>query len=64
MVEDVDPSPRTGVAIHHGQPEHAEAAGLAVDAHQALLDAGGEQNFWESGWLHHQLERLRQVAKR
>jgi hypothetical protein len=36
---------------------------VLVDAHRALLAAGGDAKFWESGWLHHQLERWRRVAE-
>ena len=45
------------------EPENREAAQLLVDVHEALLAAGGEANFWESGWLHHQIARLRAVAE-
>jgi alkyl sulfatase BDS1-like metallo-beta-lactamase superfamily hydrolase len=51
-------------AVLAREPRHAAAAALMVDAHQALLDAGGEANFWESGWLQHQRERWRAVSGR
>lgn len=51
---------RPVVALHL-----AEAAGGAagarevlVEAHRALLEAGGAANFWEAGWLRHQLARI------
>jgi hypothetical protein len=34
-----------------------------IDAHQALLDAGGDVSFWESGWLRHQMDRWRIVRR-
>jgi glyoxylase-like metal-dependent hydrolase (beta-lactamase superfamily II) len=44
------------------QPDGREAAQVLVQVHEALLAAGGEVNFWESGWLHHQIARWRPVA--
>jgi len=44
-------------------PTHAAALDLVAHAHQALLDAGGEANFWESGWLRHELERWRSAPR-
>ena len=41
------------------QPAHGDAVDVLIDAHQALLDGGGDVSFWESGWLRHQLEHLR-----
>jgi len=41
---------------------HAAAARVLVDAHEALLAAGGDANFWESGWLRHQIARWSPVA--
>jgi len=57
------------VAIHLAEAVLArnpddEAAGLVMaDAHQALLDDGGDINFWESGWLRHQLARWRREPR-
>jgi alkyl sulfatase BDS1-like metallo-beta-lactamase superfamily hydrolase len=45
------------------EPTHRDVAQLLVDVHEALLAAGGEVNFWESGWLHHQIARWRAVAQ-
>ncbi|HVA02739.1 MAG TPA: alkyl sulfatase dimerization domain-containing protein [Acidimicrobiales bacterium] len=41
-------------------PDHQGAGLVMADAHQALLDAGGDVNFWESGWL--EWERRRWAA--
>lgn len=35
-------------------PGHRGALSVMADAHLAQLAAGGEANFWESGWLRHQ----------
>jgi glyoxylase-like metal-dependent hydrolase (beta-lactamase superfamily II) len=37
-----------------GSSGDAEAAAVMVDAHTALLATGGDESFWESGWLRHQ----------
>ena len=39
-----------------------EAARLMADAHQYLLDHGGDVSFWENGWLESELERWRSAA--
>ena len=44
------------------EPANRDAARLLIDAHEALLAAGGDVNFWESGWLHHQIARWRAVS--
>ena len=44
-------------AVLRLRPDHAGAVGVMIDAHQVLLDAGGDVSFWESGWLRHQMER-------
>jgi alkyl sulfatase BDS1-like metallo-beta-lactamase superfamily hydrolase len=44
-------------------PADRDVAQLVVDVHEALLAAGGEVNFWESGWLHHQIAHWRKVAQ-
>ena len=43
------------------EPDHRDAVDVMIDAHQALLDGGGDVNFWESGWLRHQRERWRRA---
>lgn len=50
-------------AVVAAEPAHRDAAQLLVDAHEALLAAGGDVNFWESGWLQHQIDRWRAVAE-
>ncbi len=46
-------------AVLRTRPDHAGAIDVMVEAHDALLDAGGDVNFWASGWLRHQRERWR-----
>jgi alkyl sulfatase BDS1-like metallo-beta-lactamase superfamily hydrolase len=46
-------------AVLRHQPAHGGAVDVMIDAHQALLDGGGDVSFWESGWLRHQLEGWR-----
>ena len=43
----------------HNAPAHEGAVDVMIEAHRALLDAGGDVSFWESGWLRHQWERWR-----
>lgn len=56
---------RPVVAIHLAEailardPQHAAAIAVMVDAHRALLTEGGEENFWENGWLRQQIARWR-----
>ncbi len=51
------------VAIHvaegvlAGDAANDDALAVMVDAHQHLLDSGGEQNLWEDGWLREQIAR-------
>jgi alkyl sulfatase BDS1-like metallo-beta-lactamase superfamily hydrolase len=42
-------------AVLRHTPTHPGAVDVMVDAHRALLQAGGDISFWESGWLRHQL---------
>ena len=44
-------------AILRLQPDHVEAAAVLVTAHEALLNAGGDISFWESGWLRNQISK-------
>lgn len=44
-----------GVLAHDGA--HAAASAVLVDAHRALLAAGGRDNLWENGWLREQIVR-------
>lgn len=50
-------------AVLYVQPDHVGAVDVMIDAHQALLDAGGDVSFWESGWLRHQMDRWRIVRR-
>jgi alkyl sulfatase BDS1-like metallo-beta-lactamase superfamily hydrolase len=52
-----------GEAAAAAEPDSREAAQLLVEVHESLLAAGGEANFWESGWLHDQIARWRAVAE-
>ena len=53
------------VAIHLAEallrrhPDHPGAIEVMTRAHQLLLDEGAEDNFWESGWIGHEIERSR-----
>ena len=47
-----------------GDPAHRGAVTVMIEAHEALLEAGGDVSFWESGWLHYQLERWRLKERR
>ena len=51
-------------AVLANDAAHAGAARVLVDAHEALLAAGGDANFWESGWLRHQIAHWSPVAGR
>ena len=44
--------------LRRGSDDVAARAVMA-DAHQALLADGGDESFWESGWLRDQLARYR-----
>lgn len=46
-------------AVLAGEANHRGALELAIAAHQALLDRSQRQNFWESGWLDYQINRLK-----
>jgi alkyl sulfatase BDS1-like metallo-beta-lactamase superfamily hydrolase len=37
---------------------HRGALGLALDSHRKLLERSAAVNFWETGWLRTQIERL------
>jgi alkyl sulfatase BDS1-like metallo-beta-lactamase superfamily hydrolase len=49
-------------AVLRLRPDDPGAAAVMVDAHQALIETGGDASFWESGWLRHQLERFREAG--
>jgi hypothetical protein len=44
-------------ALAHAPAERA-ALQLALDAHRAQLERSGSDNFWETGWLRTQIEKL------
>lgn len=44
--------------------EHAGAAGVMADAHEHLLNHGGNVSFWENGWLETEAARWRRAAGR
>lgn len=41
-----------------GEPNHTGGLQLAIDAHLALLERSGRDNFWETGWLEYQIAQL------
>ncbi len=41
-------------------PDNREALEVYLEAHQLLLEKGGGENFWETGWLEHQIARTRE----
>lgn len=43
-------------------PDQPEAASLMVFAHETLLKNGGDESFWENGWLESELDRWRKIA--
>jgi glyoxylase-like metal-dependent hydrolase (beta-lactamase superfamily II) len=49
------------VLLHHS--DHVEAIEVMIDAHEALIEVGGDVSFWESGWLRRQLQHWRQVPR-
>jgi glyoxylase-like metal-dependent hydrolase (beta-lactamase superfamily II) len=60
---ELGPALRLAEAVAAAEPNSREAAQLLVEVHEALLRAGGDVNFWESGWLQHQIARWRAVAQ-
>jgi glyoxylase-like metal-dependent hydrolase (beta-lactamase superfamily II) len=44
-------------AVLHRDGGSRAAAAVMADAHQHLLDTGGDVSFWESGWLRFQRDR-------
>lgn len=43
---------------------HAGALQLALDSHRAILERSGSVNFWETGWLRTQIEKLEAALRR
>ncbi len=48
---------RLGEAVESVDPDHARLAALMTGAHRYLLEHGGDESFWEHGWLRAQLAR-------
>ena len=48
---------RLAEAVQAAAPGDARVAPLMVAAHQWLLDHGGDESFWEEGWLRTQRDR-------
>jgi hypothetical protein len=45
------------------EPQNRDAAQLLVAAHDALLASGGDESFWEQGWLVHERARFAKRAE-
>jgi glyoxylase-like metal-dependent hydrolase (beta-lactamase superfamily II) len=58
------------VALHLAEavlavdPSERDAMAIMVEAHDALLAAGGDVSFWEDGWLRHERDRWRTALDR
>lgn len=48
---------RLGEAVEAAAPDHPRLAPLMVAAHRHLYDHGGDESFWEEGWLRTQIGR-------
>ncbi len=48
---------RLGEAVDAAAPGDARVAALMAAAHRHLLENGGDESFWEHGWLKTELER-------
>jgi len=48
---------RLGEAVEAAAPDDPRLAPLMAAAHRHLYDHGGEESFWEEGWLRTQIER-------
>jgi alkyl sulfatase BDS1-like metallo-beta-lactamase superfamily hydrolase len=48
---------RIGEALAASHPDDAPVRALLVAAHEHLLAHGGDESFWEHGWLRDQIER-------
>lgn len=46
-----------------GDARHRAALELSLDAHRALLTRSGADNFWETGWLKTQIEKLEESLR-
>jgi hypothetical protein len=48
---------RIGEAVASVDPDTAGLGALMASAHRYLLDHGGDESFWEHGWLQTELAR-------
>lgn len=48
---------RIGEAVAERSPDEPGLRPLMASAHQWLLDHGGDESFWEHGWLQTELAR-------
>jgi len=55
----LDQAIRLAESVIANEATQREAIQVMIDAHEALLETGGDESFWESGWLRHQLEHWR-----
>jgi alkyl sulfatase BDS1-like metallo-beta-lactamase superfamily hydrolase len=53
---------KLGEAIAQVDPENVRLRALMTNAHQYLLDNGGDVSFWENGWLRTELARWSEEA--
>ncbi len=54
----VEASLHVAEAALANSPNDPAALRLALDVHRQLLDRSGEKNFWETGWLKHQISKF------
>jgi glyoxylase-like metal-dependent hydrolase (beta-lactamase superfamily II) len=54
---------RLAEAVLTNEPQNRDAAQLLVAAHDALLASGGDESFWEQGWLVHERARFAKRAE-
>jgi len=53
---------RLAEAALANEPDDAAAARVMLEAHERLLASGGDESFWESGWLRHELARWQRAV--
>ncbi|MCP5044722.1 MAG: MBL fold metallo-hydrolase [bacterium] len=59
---DIATAIRLAEALLLAHPNQPEAASLIAEAHERLLDNGGDVSFWENGWLETELARWQEIA--
>ncbi|MCP5040044.1 MAG: hypothetical protein GY944_03375, partial [bacterium] len=59
---DIATAIRLAEALLLAHPNQLEAANLIAEAHERLLDNGGDVSFWENGWLETELARWQEIA--